>query len=214
LEHPLEEIEILASIELTLNLEDTERGPCMNRGIDIAEIPFVSAKGQLAFTSSALGYSRRKLAIRMAVPLASEEIELFLGEVRVDHGEGDAVKASVPRSKEGVLPRIRHRQDVIAMKVLPRSIADALPTRGWWRLARVTVRPLLPDEEIVLFAPHHACECLSLDIAEVISHRQGADVVVEVVGLLPLPLNDVVKLLLVEVRLGLLGKSESNDCFR
>lgn len=214
MEHPFEEIEILASVELTLNLEDTERRPGVNRRVDITEIPFVSVKGQSALTPSPSGHSRRKLAIRMAIPLAGEKIELLFGKVRIDHGEGDAVKASIPRSKEGVLPRIWHRQDVIAVKVLPRRVANALPTWGWWRLARVTVRPLLPDEEIVLLAPHHACECLSLDVTEVIGHRQRADVVVEVVGLLPLPLDDVVELLFVEVCLGFLGEPESNDCFR
>jgi hypothetical protein len=39
-------------------------------------------------------------------------------------------------------------------------------------------------------------------------------VVVEVIGFLPPPLDNVVELLLVEVCLGFLGKAEPNDCGR
>jgi hypothetical protein len=96
--------------------------------------------------------------------------------------------------------------------VFPGRIAKALPARRWWWLARVAGCPLVPDEEIVLLAPHHARKCLSLNVAEIVGHGQGANVVVEVVGFLSPSLYDVVELLLVEVSLGFFREPEPNNC--
>lgn len=63
----------------------------------------------------------------------------------------------------------------------------------------------------MLFAPHHARESLSLDVAEVIRHRQRADSVIEFISLLSALLNDVVEFLFIKVRLVSLRKSESNN---
>jgi 1,6-anhydro-N-acetylmuramate kinase len=97
--------------------------------------------------------------------------------------------------------------------VFPGRIAKALPARWRWWLAGVAGCPLVPDEEIVLLAPHHARKCLSLNVAEIVSHGQVADMLVEVVGYLSSPLNDVVELLHVELSLGFLREPEPNNCF-
>lgn len=95
--------------------------------------------------------------------------------------------------------------------MFPCGITNPLAARRWRRLAGVAVCPLLPDEKVMLLAPHHAGEGLSLDVTKVVSHGQGADVVVKVVSLLLLALDDVVELFLVEVRLALLGEAEPDD---
>jgi hypothetical protein len=63
----------------------------------------------------------------------------------------------------------------------------------------------------MLLAPHHASKRLPLDVAEVIRHWEGADPVVELVCLFPLALNDVVKLLFVQIRIVPLREAETND---
>lgn len=52
---------------------------------------------------------------------------------------------------------------------------------------------------------------MSLDVAEVIRHRQRADSVIEFISLLSALLNDVVEFLFIKVRLVSLRKSESNN---
>lgn len=52
----------------------------MHRRVNIAEVPLV----------------RGKRSVWLHVPLSSEEVELLLGEGRIDHGEGDAVEGGVP----------------------------------------------------------------------------------------------------------------------
>lgn len=63
----------------------------------------------------------------------------------------------------------------------------------------------------MLFAPHHARKGLSLNVAQVIRHRQGAYSVVKVVGFLFAALDNVIKFLFVEIRLSLLGEAKTNN---
>ena len=50
----------------------------------------------------------RQLPVRMHVPLAEQQEELFLGVVRVDDGERDAVEGQIPGGIPGVFPLVGH----------------------------------------------------------------------------------------------------------
>jgi hypothetical protein len=108
---------------------------------------------------------RWQLAIRMTIPLSCEQIDLLLCKVGVNHGKWDAMESTIPCSKEGVFPGIRHGKDVINVQMLPLSVSDGFPFRGRRRLGGITVRPLVPDELVVLFTPHHSSERLALNVA-------------------------------------------------
>ena len=68
---------------------------------------------------------------------------------------------------------------------------------------------LVPDEVIVLFAPHHPTQRLSLDISKVVSHRKRTDAPEKFVGLGPSLFDNVIEKLFVEIALVLLGQAKS-----
>src|SRR5271156_5190976 len=110
----------------------------------------------------------------MHVPLSCKKVKLLLGEVRVDHGKWYAMERGIPCCKEWIFPRIRHRKDVIQIHVFPIRVANSLSSlRRWW-LARITISPLIPYEVVMLFRPQHAGQSLSLDVSEIVIHRQRA----------------------------------------
>ncbi len=85
------------------------------------------------------------------------------------------------------------------MHMLPVLITDAFPTRGRWYGTLVSVSPLVPNEMVILLAPQHAGQGLSLDVSKVICHRKRADTLVELVSL-KFPLFDYfVEVLLVKI---------------
>lgn len=155
-------------------------------------------------------YSRRQLAIRMAVPLSGEQVDLLLCKIRVHHGKRDAVESTVPSSKERVFPRIRHGQDVINVQMFPLRVSDSFPARWRWRLGRISIGPLIPNELIILLAPHHTRESLALNVTQVITHWEGADAVVKVVRFVSALLDGVIEFLFIEICLAILAKSETN----
>lgn len=95
--------------------------------------------------------------------------------------------------------------------MLPIVVPDSPSLFRRWGLGGVAVGPLLPDELVVLLAPHHTRECLTLDVTEVVGHRQGADTVIEVISLLSSSLHDIVKHFFVEIRFLLLRKPETDN---
>lgn len=97
------------------------------------------------------------------------------------------------------------------MHVFPRRISNVFPGRwGRWH-SRVTIRPVVPDEVIMLFGPHHTRESLSLDIAQVICHGKRAESVVELICLLLAALNNIIEIFFVEVAVVSSSKAETND---
>ena len=78
------------------DLVDPQRRPRVHRRVDVAEGPLV----------------RRQLSVGVHVPLAAQQDQLRLRELRVDVRQRDAVKGEVPRGVPRVLPLVRHRDDV------------------------------------------------------------------------------------------------------
>ena len=87
---------------------DFPASPCVSGRVDIAEGPFVS----------------RNLPIRMHVPFAKKQYELFLGEVGIERREGNHVECEVPSRIPRVLPFVGHGNDVPIEKVIPTSVAS------------------------------------------------------------------------------------------
>src|SRR5580765_5671898 len=108
-----------------LDLINAPCGPRMHRGIHISKCPFV----------------RRQLTVGMHVPLAEQQDELLLGKIRINNSQRDAVKRQVPSGVPGILPFVRHRNDVVVIKVRPILVAASEPffrrRRAYW----ITLKP-------------------------------------------------------------------------
>lgn len=65
------------------------------------------------------------------------------------------MKRGVPRGKEGVFPGIRHGQYVVDVQMLPLSVSHLLPLRWRRRLGGIASGPVIPNELVILLAPHH-----------------------------------------------------------
>ena len=165
-ERVLEELAVLAA-ELLLVLVQPQRGPGVDRRIDVAEVPFVG----------------RDLAAGMEVEVAQHQQELLLGEVEIDLRQGDGVEGEIPRRVPGILPLVGHRDHVGVQHVEPFHVpraADGVVLQG---MAVVLAQPALEIEIVELLAPQHAGQRLAVDEALVLGQRGRRDPLVEVVGL-------------------------------
>ncbi len=158
-EHAFQE----AVVPVAVDAEHLVGGPRVHRGVRVAERPLV----------------RRELPVRMLVPLAQEQEQLALGEVRVDLGERDAVEREIPRGEPGVLPRVGHREHVEAVEVSPGLVATMQPLGGRRRHRRVAVEPSIDVEMEELLRPKHAGERLPQHSPLVRSRRCGCQPRVE-----------------------------------
>src|ERR1700685_4593567 len=104
-------IRILPALPLTVNLKDTPRGPCMNRGVGIGKVPLV----------------RGKLAVGMKPPDMQQFNQLMLGKLRIDQGECDCMESQIPGAKPRIFPLIRHGKDSPAVDMLPVRVSS-VPT--------------------------------------------------------------------------------------
>ena len=77
---------------LAFDLVNPPRCPPQDRRIDITEVPLI-------------GWN---MTVGMLIPLANDDVDLTLGEVRIDQGEGNAMKSEVPGSVPGEFPSIWH----------------------------------------------------------------------------------------------------------
>lgn len=98
----------------------------MNRGVDIAKVPFIGGN----------------LAIRLHVPFPSEQVELLLGKRRVHDSQWNAVESSIPSCKEGVFPPNRSKRNVYD------DYIDYLLIRHRQDIRNVHVTPLLKQESV------------------------------------------------------------------
>ena len=90
-----------------VDLVDAPGGPGVHGRVHVAERPLVGGD----------------LPVRVHVPLAQEERELILRELRIDEREHDRVEGQVPRRVPRVLPRVGHRDDVVVVEVGPVAVA-------------------------------------------------------------------------------------------
>ena len=169
LEHPLQKRPIGHPAALAIDAVHLPCGPGMDGRIDIPEGPLVG----------------RDLAVRVHVPLPGHQIQLGLGEVGIEPGQGDGMEGEVPGREPGVFPRVRHGEDIGAVQVHPGGIASLLPPRGRRRLAGIAAQPGGDVEVEELLAPEHAREGLALHGPRRLGHRSGCEVPVEGIGLLP-----------------------------
>src|SRR5207244_5014849 len=87
------------------------------------------------------------------VPLAQQQQELLLGEMRINTSEGDHVEGEIPGGEPGILPLVRHRDDVAVVDMGPLGV-PSLPASGRRRrLARVALEPMRRHVVIELLAP-------------------------------------------------------------
>ncbi len=63
----------------------------------------------------------------MHVPFATQQNQLTLGKFGIDQRERDTMKTQVPGGEPGIFPFVGHRQNFIAVQVLPVVIATILP---------------------------------------------------------------------------------------
>ena len=141
--------------------------PRVNRRIHIGEVPFVSGK----------------LPVGMHVPFAQQQKKLFLGKVRIDQRQRDAMKREIPGRVPRVFPLVRHGNHVGIVQVSPAAVASALPLARRFRSCRIAAQPA-PDVVVVeLLAPEQAGESLALDQSLVRRKRLGSDRLVELVSL-------------------------------
>src|SRR5262249_54387793 len=151
-EDALEELQVtVAAMLLPVDLEHTPGSPGVNRGIDVAECPFV----------------RGHLAVRMHVPFAGQQNQLLFGEGGIQVCQRYAVKCQVPSRIPGVLPLVRHGQDVGVVEMRPLTVAPAMAAIRRWRLRRISVQPFRDVEIEELLAPDHSREGLALDSTSV-----------------------------------------------
>jgi hypothetical protein len=116
------------------------------------------------------------------VQLVEHQLELVLGEVDVDHRQRDGVEGEVPRRVPGVLPLVRHRDDVVVDHVEPAAVADvaAFATQ---RMDVMLLQPLVEIEEVVLLAPQHRGQRLTHHRQFRRGGRRRRDRRIELVGL-------------------------------
>ena len=125
------------------------------------------------------------LTVGVHVPLAQEKDDLLLGEFRVDAGQRDHVEREVPRGVPGILPLVRHRDDVPVVKVRPGGVAAVLAPRGGRRLRRVPLEPVLDGEVKELLGPEEPRVRLPRDAPLLLRQAVGNAGRVERVGFGP-----------------------------
>ncbi len=168
-EDTLQECAIAFAFALLVDFVDAPRGPRMYRRINVAECPFI----------------RRNLSAGVHVPLSQHQRELFFGEVRIDQCQWNAVKCQVPRGVPGILPLVRHGDDVRVVQMSPLVVATLPALWGWRRIAKIALQPILNYVVIELLGPQHTGEALTHDVLRVRGKVLRYHRCVELVGFAP-----------------------------
>ena len=82
-------------------------GPGMHRRVDVAEVPLVGGN----------------LAVGVHVALAQHQLQLLLAEIRIHKRQGEDVEGEIPGGVPGILPLVRHGDDVAVVHVVPVVVA-------------------------------------------------------------------------------------------
>ena len=134
------------------------RGEGVDGRVHVAEVPLVG----------------RDLARRVQVGLGEHEVELALGEVGVDHAQGDGVEGQVPRRVPGVLPLVGHGDDVVVDHVEPGLVPGPPPPGRAQRVGVVLAEPHVEVEVVALLRPQHPRQRLAHDRRRVVAPPRAA----------------------------------------
>ena len=134
-----------------LDTGEKQRRKGMDGGIHVAEVPLIG----------------RDLAVGMEVGLAEHQLELLFGEIGIHGRKRDRMERQIPGCVPGILPFVRHRDDVVVDHVEPIAIAGytfVFPVQG---MGVVFLQPLVCVEVVVLFGPEHPRERLADEVGAV-----------------------------------------------
>jgi hypothetical protein len=90
--------------------------------------------------------------------------QLLLAEVRIDERQGEHVEGEVPGRVPGVLPLVRHGDDVGVVHVVPVVVARPGLARLLERVGAALLQPLVDVVVVELLAPQHAGQGLAHDV--------------------------------------------------
>src|SRR5271165_1034908 len=93
------------------------------------------------------------------------------------------MEGKVPGSVPGILPLVRHRDDISIEKVRPVFVATIQPLRRRWRAGRIALQPLALDVMIKLLRPQQSGKALAHHAARVFRQIRRNDARVVVVSL-------------------------------
>src|SRR5215469_7298099 len=126
-----------SAADAPLDFVNAPGGPGMHGRIYVAESPFVGGQ----------------LPVGMHIPFAEEKNELLLGEVRIYEGNRNAMEREVPGGVPGVLPLVRHGDDVLVVEVHPVFVAAAPALDGGLGPGRIAFKPVTNIVVIKLLGP-------------------------------------------------------------
>ena len=166
--HALQEDAIAYTLPFLVDLVDAPGRPRMHGRIHISKRPFVGGN----------------LAVWVHVPLTEHQDQLLLGKGRIHQRQRNAVKCEIPCGIPGILPLVRHGDDVGVVKMGPIRVASMEPFSGRFGPSRVALQPPIDVVMVELLAPEEAGKRLPLDAACVFGEIGGCECAVELVGLL------------------------------
>ncbi len=186
---------IADAVPLLVDLINAPGRPGMDRGIHVAECPFIG----------------RNLTVGVHIPFAQHEDELLLGERRVHQRERDAMKREIPGGIPGILPLIRHRDDIGVIEMRPIRVPAVVTfTRGGLP-CRIALEPSIHIVVIELFAPKQSGKGLPLYAARVFRQMGRGKAVVELVRFTNARRKDGLEVLLREPRApAIIGQSQAD----
>ena len=114
----------------------TQCRPGVHRRIYIGKVPLVS----------------RHLAVRMRVPFAEKQDQLILAVVGINPRECRSMEGEIPGAVVGILPCVRHREDITVEDVLPILIPDGMSGRRRW-FGGIPLLPLGLNQIVKLLGP-------------------------------------------------------------
>jgi hypothetical protein len=103
LKNPFQKQRVAPAALLPVDGVDLPRGPGMDGRIHVVKRPLVGGN----------------LSVGVHVPFPGEKIDLPFGESGIETGERNGVKGGVPDRKPGILPFVRHGEDVVVVEVQP-----------------------------------------------------------------------------------------------
>src|SRR6516165_1927087 len=83
------------------------------------------------------------------------------------------MKSKIPGRVPGILPLVRHGDDIGIVEVWPVVVADALMALGRRRLGRITFEPSAEIVVVELLGPQHTRKSLALHIPCIASGGRG-----------------------------------------